>query len=83
MVRTGFAFSVLVIGFLLAWPFATEVGDMGRCLEAGGSFDYSTGRCDFKVKHPSAGLWQRHGINLLGSIALGGLGCALLFRRKA
>jgi hypothetical protein len=82
MVRTAFAVVLLVSGFLLAWPFGTELTDMDRCSEAGGSFDYASGRCDFKVNHPSAELWQRHGKGLLASIALGALGCALLFRRK-
>jgi hypothetical protein len=82
MVRTVFAVILLLSGFLLAWPVGMELSDMDRCADAGGSFDYATGRCDFKVDHPSAGLWQRHGKGLLASIALGGLGCALLFRRK-
>ena len=82
MVRTGLAIVLFVTAIVLAWPFAAELSAVDRCLDAGGSFDYTSGQCDFKVNHPSVGMWQRHGTFLLAGLALGVVGCALLFRRK-
>jgi len=82
MVRTSLAIALIAIAIALAWPFAAELSAVDRCLDAGCSFDYALGRCDFNVNHPSAGVWQRHGILLVGAFALSAIGCTLLFRRK-
>jgi hypothetical protein len=82
MVRTSVAFAFLIAGFAMAWPTAEEMSAVSRCSDMGGSYDYGTGHCDLRLKHPSFVVWQRHGVTLLGSIALGAFGCLLLFRRR-
>ena len=82
MARTGVAIAALVIAVAVAWPFTAELVAVDRCLDAGGSFDYKTGQCDFKVSHASIGIWERHGVALLVAFALGAVSCGLLLRRK-
>jgi hypothetical protein len=83
MIRTAIAFAFLATSFVMPWPIVAEMSAASRCRDAGGSYDYSVGHCDFRAKHPSMGLWQQHGITLLGSVALGLAGCLLLFRRQS
>jgi hypothetical protein len=82
MLRTLVAIAFLVIGQAIAWPFTMEFLAVDRCLDAGGSFDYDTGRCDFGAVHPGVALWQRHGGSLVLAGAFGVLGCVLLLRRR-
>lgn len=82
MIRTSLAIALFVVDVALAWPLVQEVNAADRCLESGGSFDYRTGQCDFKVTHPSTGMWQRHGLSLFAALAFGLGGCLLLFRGK-
>ena len=81
LVRTAIAFVCLFIGFGLAWPVGTELTAMDRCADAGGSYDQVKRQCDFKAVHPSAGIWQAHGVDLLGAFAFGLFGFILLLRR--
>jgi hypothetical protein len=81
MVRTAIAFACLCIGFGLAWPVGGELTAMDRCADAGGSYDQTRHQCDFKAVHPSAGMWQVHGVELLGAFAFGLFGFILLLRR--
>jgi len=80
--RTALGFAFLFAGFLLTWPIGAEMFAMDRCADAGGSYDQNLGHCDFKAVHPSAGMWQRHGAQLLAAFAFGELGFVLLFRRR-
>jgi len=82
MTRTWIAIAVLAVALAFAWPFAVEFVAVDRCLDAGGSFDYKSGQCDFKTNHPSIGLWERHGVFLMIAVALGAVGCGLLLSRK-
>ena len=83
MARIGVAIAALVIAAAVAWPFAAELLAVDRCLDAGGSFDYKTGQCDFKLTHASIGIWERHGVSLLVAVGLAAVSCALLLRRKS
>ena len=83
MARTGLAFALLVISFGLGWPVAEELTAVDRCLDVGGSYDYTARRCDFKVSHAIPALWQRHALPLLGCLALGWIGCALLLGKSS
>jgi hypothetical protein len=80
--RTAIAFALLVTSFVMPWPILAEMTAADRCRSAGGSYDYNAGHCDLRSQHASSGLWQRHGITILGSVALGLAGCLLLFRRN-
>jgi len=83
MARIRIAIAVLVIAAAVAWPFVAELAAVDRCLDAGGSFDYNVGQCDFKASHPSVGIWERHGLSLLVAFALGVVSCVVLLRRKS
>jgi hypothetical protein len=52
--------------------YLRELLAVDTCLDRGGSFDYSAGRCDFNQNHPFVPFHERHGI------LLGGSGTALL-----
>ena len=46
---------LLVVGVLLLSPVAVYVKEfiaVDVCLDAGGSYDYSTGECDISASHP-------------------------------
>jgi hypothetical protein len=53
---------------------SVELLAVDRCLDGGGSFDYTAGRCDFERSHPSRPV-SRSSLRLLG----GGLALALAF----
>jgi len=81
--RCTLAFALLVSGFVMAWPIVAEMSAAGPCREAGGSYEQDSARCEFSVSAPGIAVWQRHGVTILASIALGVAGCVLLFRRSA
>jgi hypothetical protein len=80
--RTLVAFGFLFLGFGMAWPVGSEMTAMDRCADAGGSYDQTRRQCDFKAVHPAAGVWQAHGVDLLGAFACGLFGFILLLRRR-
>jgi len=70
--------TVLVTGI----PFAREAFAVDRCLDLGGSYDYSTGQCDMTVTHAYQSFAVRHPW-LVVSSAASALGAAvLLFGRR-
>jgi hypothetical protein len=78
MTRSALAFALLVSGFLLVWPVVAQLSASDPCREIGGRYEYN---CELSVGPPGIAVWQRHGITILASIALGVAGCVLLFRR--
>lgn len=41
-------------------PYAREFAAVDKCLDAGGSFDYSVGACDHQESHPYVPFGARH-----------------------
>jgi hypothetical protein len=53
--------ALLVLGFALPGAvFTAEFISVDSCLDRGGSFNYSTGACDFAHSHPYAPFLPRH-----------------------
>lgn len=50
----------LVLFLAVAIPYASESIQVDRCLDSGGSYDYSKSVCDFSVQHPFVPYMQRH-----------------------
>lgn len=54
----------LVAGFAVM-PFVEEFLAVDECLDAGGSFNYLRGSCDFAMSHPFLPYSQRYSANIL------------------
>lgn len=80
--RTVLGLAALLLSQVIAWPIVLELGDADRCADAGGSFDYEAGRCDFGARHPGAAIWERYGMELVLGGALGVTGAVVLLRRR-
>src|SRR6266850_2882397 len=53
---------------VLGWPAVAEFLAVDRCLDAGGSFNYAIGQCDFQANHPGASLWDRYSVQLVAAM---------------
>ena len=59
--RSGIlALGAAILAVVLAWLFVSEFLEVDRCLDAGGSFNYASGQCDFKSNHPYVSFWSRY-----------------------
>ena len=54
------ALGAAILTVVLAWLFVSEFLEVDRCLDAGGSFNYASGQCDFKSNHPYVSFWSRY-----------------------
>lgn len=62
------AIGAFLFAAVLTWPAVSEFLAVDGCLDAGGSFDYALGRCDFVTNHPSRGVWEGHVLSLSGAL---------------
>ena len=67
--------ALLLLAAIVAWPAASEFVAVDACLDAGGSFNYVVGACDFQQSHPYAPFVGHSPWLLLvaGAVAIGGL----------
>jgi hypothetical protein len=63
----SFKVLALVVAAILLWPSISEFFAVDSCLDAGGSFDYATGRCDHTANHAYVDSWERHGAAIFGA----------------
>jgi hypothetical protein len=56
--------ALILVGIALPLPavvtYASEFVAVDRCLEGGGSYDYSRGKCDHERNHPYVPFSSRH-----------------------
>lgn len=67
--RTSKVIGILALLFaaVLILPSISESFAVDRCLDAGGSFNYTIGVCDHAFNHPYIGIWERHGTSYLAA----------------
>ena len=71
-----------IIAVVLAWLFVSEFFAVDRCLDAGGSFNYANGQCDFTSSHQYASFWSRYWLWVATAFAIAVAALGLLLRQR-
>jgi hypothetical protein len=72
---------LLAVGAVLGWSEVAQFFAVDRCLDAGGSFNYSAGACDFANSHPAEVSLIEVGFRLLIALALVVGGVVVVFSK--
>jgi hypothetical protein len=72
----GLALAVAVAALPLAVSYLGESLSVDTCLDAGGSYDYATKRCDHAISHPYVPYLVRHASLVYGTGIVMVLGAA-------
>jgi uncharacterized membrane protein YciS (DUF1049 family) len=70
---------ILMPAIILVATYAKEFIVVDKCLDAGGSYNYMAGECDFNISHQVLPFNERHSLLYMVGIFSGIIGAAGLF----
>jgi hypothetical protein len=73
---------LVAVGMVLGWFEISQFFAVDRCLDAGGSFNYTANACDFTTSHPAEVSLGEAGFRLLVSLGLVVGGVVVLVRKR-